>query len=324
MRKQKVFAVVLVICVLMAALLATIYAGYNLAFVELGNNADTYRTYDYHIALITDEQDTEFWDEVYLSAIKTGEEYNVYVEQTGEDLFGQLTIEDAFNIAIYQDVDGILLCPGDEEAMQDLIGKASERDIPVITMQKDVPHSNRQGFVGTNDYWMGHEYGKRIKHIANEDTKLVTILFPGASFNATNRSWFQKGITDVLQDTKIKLDIRVVLDENGINNAEDILQHIFIDSWKKPDIIICLDELLTQSTVQALQQMASPEDVKVIASYASQKTLEGIEQGLIDSTITIDAAALGRESVKAMITYLKYNMVSYHTEIGNTLVDSTS
>lgn len=36
-----------------------------------------------------------------------------------------------------------------------MIDKACSHNIPVITMQKDVPNSKRQGFVGINDYFLG-------------------------------------------------------------------------------------------------------------------------------------------------------------------------
>lgn len=324
MKKSHSFGLVFAAGLLLITLAAAVCAGYPLFFADSEGEESNYRTYDYHIALISSEKDTKFWSEVYDSIVTTGEAHNVYVEETGEGLFGQLSMEDAMNIAIYQNVDGILLWPGEEKSMRTLIDKACGYGIPVITMQKDVPHSDRQGFVGVNDYWMGQEYGKRVKKIATNRTRLVTVLFPGASFNASNRDWFQRGLNDVLQDTNIRLDIRVALDDHGLNNAEEVLQDMVMGGKRYPDIIICLDEVLTQTTVQMLQQLPNSGEIKVIGSFASPKILEGIEQGTIDSTITIDPVVLGRESMEAMMTYLQYNMVSYHTEVGTQLIDGAS
>lgn len=324
MKKKRSFPLVLAAALLLVALAAAVCAGYPLFFADTEGEESSYRTYDYHIALISSEKDTKFWSDVYDSIVATGEAHNVYVEETGEGLFGQLSMEDAMNIAIYQNVDGILLWPGEEASMRALIDKACGYGIPVITMQKDVPHSDRQGFVGVNDYWMGQEYGKRVKKIASAGTERVTVLFPGASFNASNRDWFQQGLNDVLRDTNIKLDIRVALDDNGLNNAEEVLQDMVMEGKRYPDIIICLDEVLTQTTVQMLQQLPDSDKIKVIGSFASPKILEGIADGTIDSTITIDPAVLGREGMEAMMTYLQWNMVSYHTEVSTQLIDGTS
>ncbi len=53
--------------------------------------------------------------------------------------------------------------------------------------------------MGINDYFLGQEYGKRVLKIADEDTHLVTVLFPGASFNATSQYWFKSGLKNTVQ-----------------------------------------------------------------------------------------------------------------------------
>ena len=90
---------------------------------------------------------------------------------------------------------------------------------------------------------------------------------------------------------------------------------------EQPDMIICLDEVITQSTCQMVYDRGLSDRIKVIGSYVTDAILEGIEEGYIDSTITIDAEAMGRMSVEALMTYLKYHMVSYYTEVDTMLVD---
>lgn len=284
-------------------------------------NEEEYRSYQYHIAILSYESDTSFWAEVYESAVQSGREHGVYVEQIGQDLTRKLSLEEAMDVAIYQGVDGILLRPGDEAVIQPLIDKAHERGIPVITMQKDVPGSLRQGFVGINDYFMGQEYGKRITKIATEDTQKVMVLFPGDGFNNYSRAWFKMGISDVLREWQLQLDFRIIWEDNGINNAEDVLQETFQKESGRPDVIVCLDEVLTQSAYQTVKRLTGPGEVKIIGCYATHDILEGIEQGYIDSTITIDPVELGRKGMEAMMTYLTYHMVSYYTEVDTQLID---
>ena len=121
-----------------------------------------YSTYEYHIAVISDETDTSFWADVYRGAVEAGAGYGAYVEQIGDGLAEPFSMEDAINIAIYEHVDGILLRAAEGEKIRQMIDKAWSHQIPVITMQKDVPSSRRQGFVGINDYFLGQEYGKRV------------------------------------------------------------------------------------------------------------------------------------------------------------------
>lgn len=308
---------------LMAASAMAMFAGY---FLLLKNNAVAeadYSSYKYHFAIISDETDNSFWEDVYKGAVEAGAEYGAYVEQIDEGLVDRFSMEDAINVAIYEGVDGILLRPTEGRVSEEMIDKAYSQGIPVITMQKDVPDSRRQGFVGINDYFLGQEYGKRVLKLAGEDTRLVTVLFPGARFNQTSRNWFRQGLQNTVQQEQIRFDFRIIRDDKGLNNAEDVIHNIAEGTVAQPDLIICLDEVITQSTCQMIYDRGLSDKIKVIGSYVSDSILEGIEKGYIDSTITIDAEAMGRMSVDALMTYKKYHMVSYYTEVDTMLIDRT-
>lgn len=253
-----------------------------------------------------------------------GEGYGVYVEQIDDGLTERFSIEDAINMAIYEHVDGILLRPAEGEEVQRMIDKAYRHKIPVITMQKDVPDSKRQGFVGINDYFLGQEYGKRVLKIADEHTRLVAVLFPGASFNETSRMWFQLGLSNTVPQEQVRFDFRIIRDDKGLNNAEDVIHDMVEGNVEQPDIVICLDEVITQSAYQLVRDGGLPDKIKVIGSYVSEDILKGIEEGGIDSTITIDPEAMGRMGIDALMTYKKYHMVSYYTEVDIMLVDQDS
>lgn len=307
--------------ILMAAAAVAMLAGYFLLLEDHGAAEAEYSSYDYHIAIISDETDNSFWKDVYEGAIEAGVGYGAYVEQIDEGLVDRFSMEDAINVAIYEGVDGILLRPTEGRVSEEMIDKACSRGIPVITMQKDVPNSERQGFVGINDYFLGQEFGKRVLKLADADTRLVTVLFPGARFNETSRSWFRQGLQNTVQQDQIRFDFRIIRDDKGLNNAEDVIHDIAEGMVEQPDMIICLDEVITQSTCQMIYDRGLSDRIKVIGSYVTDSILNGIEEGYIDSTITIDAEAMGRMSVDALMTYIRYHMVSYYTEVDTMLVD---
>lgn len=306
--------------ILVAASVIAMLAAYFLLLKNDAAGEAEYSSYQYHIAIISDETNNSFWDSVYQGAVEAGKEYGAYVEQIDEGLIDRFSIEDAINAAIYAGVDGILLRPAEGRISEEMIDKAYHAQIPVITMQKDVPGSNRQGFVGINDYFLGQEYGKRVLKIAEEDTRLVTVLFPGASFNETSQNWFRQGLTNTVQQEQIRFDYRIIRDDKGLNNAEDVIHDIAEGAVEQPDIIICLDEVITQSTCQLIRDRGLSDQIKVIGSYVSDYILQEIEDGTIDSTITIDPEAMGRMSVDALMTYKKYHMVSYYTEVDTMLI----
>lgn len=310
--------------ILIAASAAVTFTSCSLLAKSSTVGEEDYGSYAYHIAIISDETDSSFWKDVYQGAVEAGERYGAYVEQTGDGLVNQLSMEDAIDIAIYENVDGILLRPAEGEKIQKMIDKACNHGIPVITMQKDVADSRRQGFVGINDYFLGQEYGKRVLKIADDNTRLVAVLFPAASFNETSRSWFRQGLSNTVQQEQIRLDFRIIRDDNGLDNAEDVIHDMAVGNSEQPDVIICLDEVITQSTYQLIRDRGLSDEIKIIGSYVSDDILKGIEQGYIDSTITVDPEAMGRMSIDALMTYKRYHMVSYYTEVDTMLVDQSS
>lgn len=309
---------------ILAASVAVMLVSYYLLLQNKASGDQEYSSYEYHIAMISDEKDTSFWKDVYEGAVEAGREYGAYVEQVGEGLAERFSMEDAINMAIYEKVDGILLRPSEGRGIKDMIDKACKHGIPVITMQKDVPASRRQGFVGINDYFLGQEYGRQVLKIADENTRLVTVLFPGASFNETSHNWFRLGLSNTVPSEQIRFDFRIIWNDRGLNNAEDVIHEIAEGNTEQPDVIICLDEIITQSASRMLRDRNMTDEIRLIGSYVSEDILRGIEEGRIDSTITIDPAAMGRMSMDALMTYKKYHMVSYYTEVDTMLIDRNS
>lgn len=309
----------------MLASLAVLWASYSFLLKNGAMEEEAgFNVYEYHFAIISDGTDTSFWNDVYEGAVAQGAQYRAYVEQPGEGLSARLSVEDAINMAIYENVDGILLRPTEGPGIQAMIDKAVERGIPVITMEKDIPDSKRQGFVGINDYFLGQEYGKQILKVADSDARLVTVLVPGASFNKTSEKWFRQGLSNTVQSDNIRFDFRIIRDDKGLNNAEEVIHGMVEGYMECPDIIICLDEVITQTTYQILREWNPEKQVIVIGSSISGPIVSGIEQGYIDSTIAIDPADMGRMSVDAMMTYKRHHMVSYYTEVNTRLIDYDS
>lgn len=299
-----------------------ILGSYNMVLLNSGMKEKVnINEYQYHFAMITENKSTPFWNDVYQGAAQTAQEQGAYVEVVGDGLMEEFTLEECIDIAIYEKVDGILIQPEERESVQNLIDKAEASGIPVITMQKDVPASSRQGFVGTNDYFLGQEYGRRVLKIADENTHLVTILIPDVNFNEISREWFKTGISRAIENRNIKLDIYVIQDDNGLNNAEEVVHSILSNTDSKPDIMICLDPVITQTAYQVSMAYEMSDQMAIIGYYVSEAILSGIQQGGIDSTITMDSRQLGQLGVEALLTYKEHRMVSYYTEVDSQVVD---
>jgi ribose transport system substrate-binding protein len=99
-----------------------------------------------------------------------GEDLGVKTEYTGPADYDMNAVAAAIDQAVAKKAAGIVVV-GWEESLNGAINKAIEAGVPVITVDADLPTSNRPAFVGTSNYNAGLELGKwMIKKLNNKGT----------------------------------------------------------------------------------------------------------------------------------------------------------
>ena len=155
-------------CVVLTVFMAL----YVLWFYRGGYQEETAgETYGRYYMMITEDDKSAFWQSVYQGAVERALEENVYVDWLGKDHFRDYSVEQQMEIAIASGVDGIIVTASETEEMTELINKASEEGIPVVTLYGDNTQSARCSFVGVGSYNLGREYGRQAIKIIRE--KLV-------------------------------------------------------------------------------------------------------------------------------------------------------
>jgi len=312
-------AVLIALLLLVSTLSVWVSSRLLLSQSTQGDTPDA-RTYAYHIALIAQNAGSSLWQEVYESAAEEGRRQNALVERVGDSLVEPISAERAMNMAIYENVDAILLQSEDSEAMSALIEKASRHGIPVFTLLRDLPSTKRQAFVGLNDYFLGQEYGMRVLRIANDRTRRVTVLASDTNSDAQSRMWFEAGLRNALSGREYDISTRLCRSTMGLHDAETVVQELLADGDACPDVLICMESIIASSAHQVVRERQMLGGVRIIAADTSEAVLEAIARGEIDSTIVVDAQQLGRLGVDAAVCFLENHLVSYFTEVGTRLV----
>ena len=81
---------------------------------------------------------------------------------------------------------------------------------------------------------------------------------------------------------------------------------MFVSDESLPDVIVCMDEIVTECVCQALVDYNQVGNVKVIGYYYSNVTLNAIDKGIISSAIALDMEEIGRYSVSALDEYISF------------------
>lgn len=288
----------------MATVISILLYQKNMEKVAIMNNAMEATSYDYVVEFISGDDDSDYYQSVYNSALEYGMENGVYIHMMSDSLNVGYTKYQLMEMAIDAGCDGIIVAGDTTYQMSSLIKKAQGKGINVVTMVTDVPDSGRISYVGVNNYSLAHLYATEIYELLDEELNVV--ILESVSDSDKNIPLLVNGIQEAVYeqiDSKQKVNFSTrIIDSTDAFSVEEYVQDFF-QTEEMPDAIICLDELITTCVYQALIDYNKVGRVTLLGYYQSDTILEGINRGVINSTISIDTESMGVEAAEAFCEY---------------------
>ncbi|MDD3402819.1 MAG: substrate-binding domain-containing protein [Hespellia sp.] len=281
---------------------AIIYIGVQM--IAGKKTATSPEAYRYHYVFLADDMDDLFWKEVCRETQEQAKKKDVYVEDLSQIYGENHDKAQLLEIATSMNVDGIIIQGDDSDKTKELIQKAQEKGIPVITALEDAPDSGRVSFIGVGDYNIGREYGREIIRIATKDTKKVLLL----EEHTENQDLIYSGIQDVLRNEGNHLNLQIESMNSQTDTTFGLEEQVRIklmSEEQRPDIIICTSEQDTLSVSHLIVDYNMVNQVRILGYYMSDQIFKGIQSGSISASVTIDTNALGKECVDTMEQYRK-------------------
>lgn len=283
--------------------------------------------YDRHYAFITEDSESDFWQEVFAAANEQAREYGIYLEDIGQSLGSGYSAEDLLRIAINSKMDGIVYSGGTGENASRLIDKAAEAGIGVVVLQNDVETSKRQCYVGLNYYELGQMYALQIEKLFGDQSmsdKSVDILTdPDMAEGASNL--IIMAIEDYLGDRHGEdalPDILVTrIDAEDIFSAEESIRNIFLEKEDLPDVMLCVNSVYTRCAYQALVDYNLVGDVQIVGYFANDTILDAVDKQVIFSTISVDTNEMGKSCIQALYEYNNMGYTNSYLPVGIEVVD---
>ena len=99
------------------------------------------------------------------------------------------------------------------------------------------------------------------------------------------------------------------------------MRGILLDEENRPDVLVCLNVVDTISAYQCVRDYNLVGKVKIIGYYSSPEILEGIQKGVIQSTIMVNAQEAGRLCMEAMEEYLSQRYTSEYFPVSVELIN---
>lgn len=343
---------ILIACMLsLMIMLMTIVGSMFYFHVKLKENADAldgpqYQDYDAYYVIITDEK-SEFWKSVIDGARERAQKNNAYVESLEDQLSEKYDKYELMQIAVYSKVDGIIVQAGEDPKMTQLIQKAEQEGIPVVTVLEDNTNGGRQSFISISSHNLGLEYGTQIVDIVDTkktqfglkqnkdgsyllsdtaDAVSVLVLLNG-NMTDNSQNMILTAMNETLEKEKlsnvVSMETELIYADSAFS-PEEAIRDIFISREKQPDIIVCLNEQNTTCAYQAVVDHNRVGQTEILGYYESDTIRSAIEKNIIWASLSVDTRQMGALCVDALAEYRESGYVSDYYAVDISLLDADS
>lgn len=251
----------------------------GLSVLPLINCGGSQHSPDEKYFLIVTNAKAPYWQEAAAGLTKAAAQLHVRADVVGPDSYDVKAQHDQFQDVLKQKPTGILVSAGDPNLIKGDIDAAISQGVPVLTIDSDAPASSRLAFIGTDNYKAGL-LGGRLAAKALKFRGSVVIYSMPEQRNLNERLSAYKEVFDNYPQIKIS----EVVDVKGDPAAAFDKTMDLIEKNAKVDAFVCLVSVACPEVAEVLNRKHVTGKV-VVAMDTDQRTLEGIQKGLISATI---------------------------------------
>lgn len=257
-----------------------------------------------HIALITQELDTPFWDRVAQGAKQEAKKQGVAFEVTGAYAFDDSAFLDAMELAIHSKVDGILIQGLDNPRFKELAQvKAAYYGIPIITIANDVPVKDtlRKTYIGTDQVAAGQALGKHALQTLKKGDEVVVSMDEAKPYFERQRL---KGLKRAFHRQGIEVIVRTTGHEQ--QQLVDSTQQL-LNEHPTSDAFIMLNANYTNTVVQEISKRMRLSNFQLYTFDDGVDAEALLQSKKINALVTQQPEKMGQQGVKRLVDWLNGN-----------------
>lgn len=235
-----------------------------------------------------------YWQEAASGLGRAARELRVQADIVGPETYDANAQRDEFRRIVASKPAGILVSAGNAEVMKPEIDAAVAAGVPVVTLDADVPDSQRLFFVGTNNFQAGQMGGRLLGKLLNGKGNVAFYTIEGQQNLAERLSGYRSALEAfpgirVAEIVDMKGDAAIAFDK-----TKELL-----DGKTPIDAFVALEALAGAEIAEVLDR-GKVDGKVVIAMDTAASTLEWIEKGKIAATIMQKPYTMGYYGLKAL------------------------
>lgn len=259
----------------------------------------------------------QFWLTVKAGAEAAGKDLGVEIKWIGPEKETEVVkqinlIEDQIGAG----VNAIVMAACDQDALVDVIKKALDKKIPVVTIDSGVNSDLPYSFIATDNVAGAAEAARQLaKLIGNEGEVGLIPFVRGAGTSEQREEGFKKGLAEFpnvkLVDTQYSQSDVI----KAMNITEDMLT-----AYPNLKGIFAANEPAAVGVVQALEAKGKSGKVKLVAFDAGDDEIAALKRGTIQALIVQNPFRMGYDGVKTAYEAIQGKTVEKRIDTGVTVV----
>jgi len=258
-----------------------------------------------HIVLISQELDNPFWRNVEKGAREATKHWDMQMEYIGPIRLNAEEQTKLLDKYIAAKVDGILIQGVQGDAYRKLIDKAIMKNIPVVTVDTDVPDSKRISHVGTDHYDAGKQLGERLLKSYGTQGNIGIILGSKDSLSQNLRYKGFLSAIDAYPDLRISaLDYSNISRIGAAQAAEDMLKN-----HPDLDMMVGFSALDGLGILQIISELKNQNNLKIFGFDDLPETRQALAKQEIEASVMQMSYLMGQEAVHILHQYFEGEQV---------------
>jgi ribose transport system substrate-binding protein len=204
-----------------------------------------------------------------------------------------------FDDLLVKGTDGIAISPLDSANQAAMIDRGTQKAL-ISTTDSDAATSKRAFYVGTSNVDAGRQAGELIKKAIRDGGKIMIFVGKRDAQNAKERI---QGLEEVLKGSNVSvIDIRTD-DTDRVRARQNVADTLV----KYPDIA-CLVGIWSYNgpaIVNSVKTAGKAGKVKVVTFDEEDDTLQGIKDGVVESTVVQNPYEFGHQSTLLLAKTLR-------------------
>lgn len=229
-----------------------------------------------------------FWQECWRGFKDAADVMGVTAVYSGIPEYELNTVLTSFNQLVAQKPNGIALTCMDADAYVDPINNALEAGVDIVVFDSDSPNSNRPAFIGTENYNCGVTAAQYIGDAmgGKGSVGVITVL---TQSNIVQRNL---GFGDTMDEKYPDMKYEIISGGKDETETAEVVKS-FLQVNPDIDYLFATTFGMCTGTLTALQEMGLDDKVKVITFDTDEATLDNIDNGIVEATISQSPYCMG-------------------------------